>query len=209
MMPRRLRTMSCKKVDAAGVPMSIAVAYGAKGAAIESKDPAAALAAYEHGVDVARKAGARFMETLIAPRIAALHARSGEPSVALRGFERMLDSFGEATDIASVSTWRASLAVLLAKLGHFEAAATLHGTYSQRDRRLRGRPRDLRRHREGPRGVRRQGLHGGRRSGRLDVAAGSVQLRQRAGPAGTRKARGVGPGLRRFFQLHIQNGRTS
>jgi hypothetical protein len=43
----------------------------------------------------------------------------------------MLVSFGEATDIASVSTWRASLAVLLAKLGHFEAAATLHGTYSQ------------------------------------------------------------------------------
>ena len=120
-----------KKVDAAGVPMSIAVAYGAKGAAIEAKNPAAALAAYEHGVDVARKAGARFMETLIAPRIAALHARSGEPSVALKGFERMLVSFGEATDIASVSTWRASLAVLLAKLGHFEAAATLHGTYSQ------------------------------------------------------------------------------
>ena len=120
-----------KKVDAAGVPMSIAVAYGAKGAAIEAKDPAAALAAYEHGVDVARRAGARFMETLIAPRIAALHARSGEPSVALKGFERMLVSFGEATDIASVSTWRASLAVLLAKLGHFEAAATLHGTYSQ------------------------------------------------------------------------------
>ena len=120
-----------KKVDAAGVPMSIAVAYGAKGAAIEAKDPAAALAAYEHGVDVARRAGARFMETLIAPRIAALHARSGEPSVALQGFERMLVSFGEATDIASVSTWRASLAVLLAKLGHFEAAATLHGTYSQ------------------------------------------------------------------------------
>jgi hypothetical protein len=120
-----------KKVDAAGVPMSIAVAYGAKGAAIESKDPAAALTAYEHGVEVARKAGARFMETLIAPRIAALHARSGEPSVALRGFERMLGSFGEATDIASVSTWRASLAVLLAKLGHHEAAATLHGTYAQ------------------------------------------------------------------------------
>jgi predicted ATPase len=120
-----------KKVDAAGVPMSISVAYGAKGAAIESKDPAAALAAYEHGVEVARKAGCRFMETLIAPRIAAVHARSGEPSAALRGFERMLVSFGEATDIASVSAWRASLAVLLAKLGHFEAAATLHGTYSK------------------------------------------------------------------------------
>ena len=120
-----------RKVDAAGVPMAVSVAYGAKGAAIEAKDPAAALASYEHGVGVARRAGVRFMETLIAPRIAALHARSGEPLTALRGFERMLVSFGEATDIASVSAWRASLAVLLAKLGHFEAAATLHGTYSQ------------------------------------------------------------------------------
>lgn len=119
-----------RKVDAAGVPMSIAVVYAAKGAAIEGTAPAAALNAYEHGLSVARAAGTRFMETLIAPRIAALHARGGEPLAALQGFERMLMSFGEATDIASVSAWRASLAVLLAKLGHHEAAATLHGTFA-------------------------------------------------------------------------------
>jgi hypothetical protein len=70
------------------------------------------------------------MEALIAPRVAALHARSGEPMVALKAFERMLVTFGEMTDIASVSAWRASLAVLLAKLGHHEAAATLHGTFA-------------------------------------------------------------------------------
>ncbi len=116
------------KVDAAGVPMSIAVAYGGKGAAIEAIDPAAALAAYEHAIEVARRSGNRFMEALIAPRLAALHARSGEPVAALGGFERVLVSFGGATDIASVSAWRASLVVLLAKLGHFQAAATLHGT---------------------------------------------------------------------------------
>ena len=115
-------------VDAAGVPMSIAVAYGGKGAALEATDPSAALVAYEHSIGVARQSGNRFMETLIAPRLAALHARSGEPMVALQGFERMLVSFGEATDIASVSAWRTSLVVLLAKLGYFEAAATLHGT---------------------------------------------------------------------------------
>ncbi len=119
-----------RKVDAAGVPMAIAVAYGAKGAAIEHGKPAAALAAYEHGVEVARAAGCRFMETLIAPRIAALHARSGDPLVALRGFERMVESFGAATDIASVSAWRASLVVLLAKLGQIDAAATLHGSFA-------------------------------------------------------------------------------
>jgi hypothetical protein len=116
-----------QKVDAAGVPMSIAVAYAAKAAALEGTHPTAALAAYEHAIEVARNAGNRFMETLIASRVATLHAQSGEPVIALRGFERMLVSFGEATDIA-VSGWRANLVVLLANLGHFQAAATLHGT---------------------------------------------------------------------------------
>lgn len=119
-----------QKTASAGVPMSIAVAYGGKGAALEATDPTAALAFYERSVDVSRESGNRFMEALIAPRIAALHARSGEPATALRGFERMLASFGEATDIASVSAWRAALVVLLAKLGHHEAAATLHGTFA-------------------------------------------------------------------------------
>jgi predicted ATPase/class 3 adenylate cyclase len=120
------------RVDAAGVPMAIAVAHAGKGAALEGTDDKAALAAYEHAVDVARRAGARFMETLIAPRAAALHARSGEPRVALEGFERMLESFGAATDIAAVSTWRTALIVLLARLGHYHAAATLYGTLSGR-----------------------------------------------------------------------------
>jgi predicted ATPase/class 3 adenylate cyclase len=128
----RLADAAVPKVDAAGVPMSIAVAHGAKGAALEATDPTAALAAYEHAVQVARQAGTRFMEALIAPRVAALHARTGEPMAALRGFERMLASFGEATDIASVSAWRASLVVLLAKLGRYEASATLNGTFAHR-----------------------------------------------------------------------------
>ena len=117
-----------RAVDAAGVPMSIAIAYGGKGAALESTDSAAALTAYEHGIAIARKAGNRWAETQIVPRVAALHARIGDPKIALQGFERMLGSYGEATDLAFVSAWRASLIVLLAKLSHFEAAATLNGT---------------------------------------------------------------------------------
>jgi hypothetical protein len=91
-----------EKVDAAAVPFSVAIAYGGKGAALEASDPDAALAAYEHSIDVARTCGAKLMETFVGPRIAALHARSGDPMVALRGFQRMLLSFGDATDIASV-----------------------------------------------------------------------------------------------------------
>lgn len=117
------------KVDATGIPASIAVAYGGKGAALEGSDSEAALAAYEHSIRVSRGAGNRFLEMLIAPRIAALQARSGDPAEALEAFERMLVTFGEATDMATLSAWRASLAVLLAKLGHHTAAATLTGSF--------------------------------------------------------------------------------
>ena len=64
----------------------------------------------------------------ISPRLAALHTRGGDPGTALRSFERMLDAFGDATDIASVSVWRTSLVVLLARLGLCQAVATLHGS---------------------------------------------------------------------------------
>ena len=114
----RLADEYLEKIDAVAIPMSICVGYGGKGAALEATDPDAALAAYEYSVDAARRSGNRFMEALMAPRVAALHARSGEPMVALKAFERMLVSFGEMTDIASVSAWRASLVVLLGKLGH-------------------------------------------------------------------------------------------
>ena len=118
------------EVDATGIPMSIAVAYGGKGAALEPTDPVGALEAYEHAVRVAGEAKNRFLEMLIAPRIAALHARSGDPTEALQAFERMLVTFGKATDVATVAAWRASLAVLLARVGRSEAAATLTGTFA-------------------------------------------------------------------------------
>jgi predicted ATPase/class 3 adenylate cyclase len=121
-----------EKVDAAGVPFSIAVAYGGKGAAIEAWRPDEALAAYEHSIEVARECGAKLMESFVGPRIAALHARGGDPLVALHGFERMLIAFGDATDILSVSAWRASLVVLFTKLGQFTAAATLYGTFEDK-----------------------------------------------------------------------------
>lgn len=116
------------KVDARGVPMAMAIAHGARAGLLEASDPEAALAEYEHAISVAKQSGARFMETLIAPHLAALQARTGEPRAALEGFERMLLAFGDATDMASVSAWRTSLVVLFARTGQFQAAATLHGT---------------------------------------------------------------------------------
>ena len=117
-----------KKVDATGVPMSIAVAHAARGAALEATDPDAALHEYEFGIQVASQAGATFMETLIAPKLAALHAKNGDSKSALEGFERMLAAYGDTTDMASVVAWRTALVILFAKTEQFHAAATLHGT---------------------------------------------------------------------------------
>ncbi|MBX2838751.1 MAG: adenylate/guanylate cyclase domain-containing protein [Gammaproteobacteria bacterium] len=117
-----------KKVDDAGVPMSIAVAHAARGAAIEENDPETALREYEFGIEVASQAGATFMETLIAPKLAALHAKGGDAKLALEGFERMLTAYGDTTDMASVVAWRTALVILLAKTEQFHAVATLQGT---------------------------------------------------------------------------------
>lgn len=117
-----------RQVDAAGVPMARAIAHGARGAALAETDPDEAILAFEHAIKIAGDAGARFMETLVAPRLAALHARSGEPGVALEGFERMLVAYGDATDLASVSAWRVNLVTLFVRTGQLQAAATLHGT---------------------------------------------------------------------------------
>jgi predicted ATPase len=125
---RKLAEDTVRAVDAAGVPFSIAFAYIGKGSAIEESDPVAGLSAYERAVAVARTAGNRMAESLAISRVAALHARSGAPLVALRGFSGMLNSYGDSTDLMFVLTWRANLVVLFAKLEHFEAAATLNGT---------------------------------------------------------------------------------
>ena len=117
-----------RQVDAAGVPMAIAVAHAARGAALEASDPDAALKEYEYGIDVASRAGVTFMETLIAPKLAALHAKSGEPRFALEGFERMLSVYGDTTDMASVFAWRTALVILFAKTEQYHAVATIHGT---------------------------------------------------------------------------------
>ncbi len=117
-----------RKVDAAGVPMARAIAHGARGAALTETNPREAIVAFEHAIKIASDAGARFMETLVAPRLAALHAVSGEPGVALEGFERMLVDYGDATDLASVSAWRVNLVTLFVRTGQLQAAATLHGT---------------------------------------------------------------------------------
>jgi len=115
-------------VDSAGVPMAMAIAHGARGAALEAVDPEQASREYETGIELAAGSGARFMESLLAPRLVALRSRTSDPLTALAGFERFLQSMEKSTDIATFSTWQASLVMLFAKTRQYHAAATLHGT---------------------------------------------------------------------------------
>ena len=117
-------------VDKAGVPMAMAIAHGGRGAALEAVDPERASQEYQRGIEIAAQSGARFMETLLAPRLAALQSRTSDPLTALASFERMLRSIEETTDMATFSTWHASLVTLFVKARQYHAAATLHGTLS-------------------------------------------------------------------------------
>lgn len=119
-----------KEVDAAGVPMAMAIAHGARAAVLEEHDAATAIAEYEAGIELASTSGARFMEALLVPRLMAMRARSSDPYAALSGFEKMLMLVEKVSDIATFSTWHASLVSLFVKVGQYHAAATLHGTLS-------------------------------------------------------------------------------
>ena len=117
-----------RRVDASGVPCSIVIAYAGKGAALEATDTGQSLPAYEHALAVAYSSGNRFLENLVAPRLAMLQARNGDHVAALRGLRRLLESWGAAVDVVVVSSLRVGLIVVLARLGLNEAAATLNGT---------------------------------------------------------------------------------
>jgi len=116
------------KVEATKVPCSICVAYWAKAEALSAVDPAAALQAYEHAIAIARQSGNRLWEIVITPKVAVLHAQSGEPIAALRGAGQMLKEWRSTNDLMLASHGLGSLIVLFERLDRAETAATLHGT---------------------------------------------------------------------------------
>ena len=112
---------------AAGFPTSIGVALAGTGRAFATRDPIAALAAFEEGLEVARACGSRTVEALIFSEIAGFKARHGDPVNALKTFLQMLVVWRGATELIIVSTGLSNLIVLLDRLGYSIAAATLLG----------------------------------------------------------------------------------
>jgi hypothetical protein len=97
---------------------------------LAATDPAAALAALEAGLAVARAAGNRLFEALIFAEIAGLQARYGDPIDALTTFLQMLVVWRGTTELLIVSSGLANLVVLLDRLEYSTAAATLLGSFS-------------------------------------------------------------------------------
>src|SRR4051794_27879139 len=58
--------------EATGIPSSIGLVYWAKGEAFARTDPAVALQAYDHALQIARRSGNRFWELMAIPKIAGL-----------------------------------------------------------------------------------------------------------------------------------------
>ncbi len=113
------------------IPSSIAIALWAKGEAFADSDHVRALSAYQQAMSEARQSGNRFWEILAIPTVAALQARSGDPNSALRSFRDMLEGSLRSADIIFISHGLARLIVLFERLGHAEAATTLHGAVSR------------------------------------------------------------------------------
>ncbi len=114
-------------VETAGLPLAMLIAYYGKGYAFADTDPSVSAAAFERVIAVARESGNRMWETAAIPQIAALQARSGNPTAALDSFRAMLDAWRSTAEALLVSHGIGGLAVLFERLGRWEAAALLHG----------------------------------------------------------------------------------
>ncbi len=114
-------------VEAAGLPFSIGVLLSARGLALSSSDPAAALAAFDEALAVARRSGHLLMSAWILPNVAALQARSGAPDEALRSFLRLFEETRGSLDRFFLARGLPALIVIFERLGRAEASATIDG----------------------------------------------------------------------------------
>jgi predicted ATPase/class 3 adenylate cyclase len=119
-------------VDAAGVPSSISLAHFGKAEALTPSDPSAALKACGHALAVANNSGNRFWANMASSRIAALHAKIGDSSAALRGYRQIFHVSGRSADFGFALTGLGGLAQALQLAGEPIPAATLFGFVSTR-----------------------------------------------------------------------------
>ena len=90
-------------------------------------DPLRALDALRRGLVIAQDSGNRFNETNLAANLARLEAEHGDPLAALDHVSLAIRNYHDSGSTPMVRTSLAVLAVVLDRLGHREAAATIGG----------------------------------------------------------------------------------
>lgn len=98
------------------------------GRAFEDTDPARALGVLREAVDYTREHRMTFWEAVITREAASIEGLHGDPATALELFERAITSQHRAMNVAHIAAALASLAVLVARLGEPETAATIYGS---------------------------------------------------------------------------------
>lgn len=119
------------EVASARIPSALVAALFSKGRAFSAADPARALDAFEKALALARTSGNRYWEIAIIPAVAELQVRSGDPIKTLQNLPRMLELWGQSTDIGLATLTIATLILLFERLGYLSVAATLNGALSQ------------------------------------------------------------------------------
>jgi predicted ATPase len=119
------------KVEAAGLPLAIMMAFLGIGHAFADTDAGAAIAAFERVTAIARSSANRMYENVAIPLIAALQARDGDITSALSNFRTMFSAWHGVAEALLVSHGIGGLIVLFERLGRCNAAALLHGMLSR------------------------------------------------------------------------------
>jgi hypothetical protein len=119
------------KVEAAGLPLAIMMAFLGIGHAFADTDARAAISAFERVTAIARNSTNRMYENVAIPLIAALQARDGDIASALCSFRTMFNAWHGVAEALLVSHGIGGLTVLFERLGRCNAAALLHGMLSR------------------------------------------------------------------------------
>jgi predicted ATPase len=113
--------------EATGTPHVLSIALTAYGLAFRDADPVGALNALGRGLVIAQDSGNRATVSILANTLARLEAEHGDPVAALDHLTPAIGNYHNAGDTTTIRVPLAVLAVLFARLGRYEPAATIVG----------------------------------------------------------------------------------
>ncbi|MBE1546256.1 putative ATPase/class 3 adenylate cyclase [Mycobacterium sp. OAS707] len=108
-------------------PYTLSLALMADGFAWRSADPDRALKAMNRGLGIAHDSGNRFNESHLTANLAQLDVERGDPLSALEHIGLAIRDMHDSGNITTVRSPLANFAILLNRLEHYEAAATIAG----------------------------------------------------------------------------------